>query len=80
MKSELRKIIREEVTRQMDEMLKSDVAVVEKIKEELLKKYGDNPELAYKIQEFITLEKIDPGFTIPNLLKNLKIYLGVELT
>ena len=80
MKDKLRKIIREEVSKQMDEMLKSDMAVVEKIREELLKKYGDDPELAYKIKEFISMEQIDPSFTISNLIKKLKIYLGIELT
>jgi hypothetical protein len=76
----LRQIIREEVSKQMDEMLKSDIATVEKIKNELIKKYGDDPELVYKIKEFITLEKVDPGFTVKSLLDRLKIYLNVELS
>jgi hypothetical protein len=80
MKDKLRKIIREEVSKQMDEMLKSDIATVEKIKNELIKKYGDDPELVYKIKEFITLEKVDPGFTVKSLLDRLKIYLNVELS
>ena len=76
----LRQIIREEVSKQMDEMLKSDIDTVEKIKNELIKKYGDDPELVYKIKEFITLEKVDPGFTVKSLLDRLKIYLNVELS
>ena len=77
----LRKIIREEVAKQMEmnEMFKSDVAVVEKIKQELIKKYGDDPVLAKKIEEFITFEGSDPYFTVDSMLKHLKLFLNVEL-
>lgn len=77
----LRKIIREEVAKQMDmdEMFKSDVPVVEKIKQELIKKYGDDPEMAKKIEQFIAFEGTDPYFTVDSMLKHLKLYLNVEL-
>lgn len=77
----LRKIIREEVAKQMDmdEMFKSDVPVVEKIKQELLKKYGDDPAMAKKIEEFIAFEGNDPYFTVDGMLKHLKLFLNVEL-
>ena len=74
---QIRKIVREEL---LKEMLKSDNNKLDHIRSILEKKYADNPQMLERVNAFISMEKIDPEFSIKSLINHLKIFMGVELS
>lgn len=80
MKNQLRRLIREAISYEINELLKVDAAKIAKLKIALKKNYKNKPDLLKRMLEFITIESVaNPYLTYNKLVDDLMDYYKEEM-
>ena len=80
MKNQLRRLIREAIAHEMNELLKVDAAKIGKLKLALKKNYKNKPDLLKRMLEFITIESVaNPYITYNKLVDDLMDFYKEEM-